>query len=308
MLGGGEFSVNCLHGEQMFNNRLLRWADYDIMHLRLNKSRLEIQHNLVVRVNDHWNNFTKACGMWVVTSTFSSPDNNFHPWKMLSFKQELIWKSPLSSAVHEVSHAKHPSQVWPVIQVMSKCLLHHGYPGRLAWFFAAEFSGSCDSSLACGCCGLSLLPSSPALLLPLLCQMLLPISCPPSPIPCSPAPWNAVSCMSRTPSCGESQATENWDLAGAGWKTKCCDLLHKIMSSVTKKKRIKIPGCWRKMSTLAAAAHRCMYGACPALENIPGSLQIKASGQNVVLFSLYVFRHFPPLLGIVIYVLTALNG
>lgn len=150
MLGGGEFSVNCLHGEQMFNNRLLRWADYDIMHLRLNKSRLEIQHNLVGRVNDHWNNFTKACGMWVVTSTFSSPDNNFHPWKMLSFKQELIWKSPLSSAVHEVSHAKHPSQVWPVIQVMSKCLLHHGYPSRLAWFFAAEFSGSCDSSLACG--------------------------------------------------------------------------------------------------------------------------------------------------------------
>lgn len=111
MLGGGEFSANCLHGEQMFNNRLLSWADYDIMHLRLNKSRLEIQHNLAVRVNDHWNSFTKACGMWAVTSTFRSPDNNFHCWKALSFKQELICKSPLSSAVHEVSQPTHPSLV-----------------------------------------------------------------------------------------------------------------------------------------------------------------------------------------------------
>lgn len=83
MLGGGEFSVNCLHGEQMFNNRVLSWTDYDIMHLRLNKSRLEIQHNSAVRVNGHWNSFTKACGMWTVTSTFRSPDNNFHPWKTL---------------------------------------------------------------------------------------------------------------------------------------------------------------------------------------------------------------------------------
>lgn len=111
MLGGGEFSVNCLHGEQMFNNRLLCWADYDIMHLRLNKSRLEIQHNIAVRVNDHWNNFTKACGMWAVTSTFRSPGNSFHPWKALSFKEELICKSPLSSAVHEVSQPTHPGQV-----------------------------------------------------------------------------------------------------------------------------------------------------------------------------------------------------
>lgn len=130
MLGGGEFSVNCLHGEQMFNNRVLSWADYDIMHLRLNKSRLEIQHNLAVRVNDHWNSFTKARGMWTVTSTFKSPDNNFHPWKTLSFKQELICKSPLSSAVHEVGQPTHPCQIWPVFQVMSKCLLHHGYTGR----------------------------------------------------------------------------------------------------------------------------------------------------------------------------------
>lgn len=81
MLGGGEFSVNCLHGEQMFNNRLLSWADYDTMHLRLNKSRLEIQHNLAVRVNDHWNSFTKACAIWAVTSTFRSPDNNSIPEK-----------------------------------------------------------------------------------------------------------------------------------------------------------------------------------------------------------------------------------
>lgn len=130
MLGGGEFSVNCLHGEQMFSNRLLSWADYDIMHLRLNKSRLEIQHNLAVRVNDHWNSFTKACGMWAVTSTFRSSDKNFHHWKALPFKQELICKSPLSSAGHEVSQPTHPSQVWPVTQVMSKCVLHHGYPGR----------------------------------------------------------------------------------------------------------------------------------------------------------------------------------
>lgn len=130
MLGGGEFSVNCLHGEQMFNNRLLSWADYDTMHLRLNKSRLEIQHNLAVRVNDHWNSFTKACVIWAVTSTFRSPDNNFHPWKMLSFKQEWICKSPLSSAVREVSHSPLPGQVWPIVQVMSKCLLHHGHPGR----------------------------------------------------------------------------------------------------------------------------------------------------------------------------------
>lgn len=130
MLGGGEFSVNCLHGEQMFSNRLLSWADYDIMHLRLNKSRLEIQHNLAVRVNDHWNSFTKACGMWAVTSTFRSSDKNFHHWKALPFKQELICKSPLSSAGHGVNQPTHPGQVWPVTQVMSKCLLHHGYPGR----------------------------------------------------------------------------------------------------------------------------------------------------------------------------------
>lgn len=78
MLGGGEFLVNCLHGEQMFNNRLLSVADYGIMHLRLNKSRLEIQHNLALRVNDHWKNFTKASCMWAVTSTFRSPDNNIH--------------------------------------------------------------------------------------------------------------------------------------------------------------------------------------------------------------------------------------
>lgn len=183
MLGGGEFSVNCLHGEQMFSNRLLSWADYDIMHLRLNKSRLEIQHNLAVRVNDHWNSFTKACGTWAVTSTFRSPGNSFQPWKALSFKQELISKSPLSSAGHGVSQPTHPGQLWPVTEVMSKCLLHHGYPGRWDRFFAAEFSGSCGSSLACGCCGFSLLPSSTTLLLPLLSEMLLPIFCPPTPIP-----------------------------------------------------------------------------------------------------------------------------
>lgn len=83
MLGGRELSVNCLHGEQMFNNRLLSWADYDITHLRLNKSRLEIQHNLAVRVNDHWSSFTKACGMWAVTGMFKSPDNKFYPQNML---------------------------------------------------------------------------------------------------------------------------------------------------------------------------------------------------------------------------------
>lgn len=40
------------------------------MHLRLNKSRLEIKRNLAVRVNDRWNSFTKACGMCAVTGSF----------------------------------------------------------------------------------------------------------------------------------------------------------------------------------------------------------------------------------------------
>lgn len=55
------------------------------MHLRLNKSRLEIQNNLVMRVNDHWNSFTKACGVWVVTDRFRGPYNKFYPWNMLYF-------------------------------------------------------------------------------------------------------------------------------------------------------------------------------------------------------------------------------
>lgn len=79
MLGRRELSVGCLHGEQMFNNRLLSWTDYGVTHLRLNKSRLEIQHNLAVRANDHWNSFTKAC-VWFVTGTFKSPGNKFYPW------------------------------------------------------------------------------------------------------------------------------------------------------------------------------------------------------------------------------------
>lgn len=120
--GGRELSVNCLHREQMFHNSLLSWADYDVTHLWLNKSRLGIQHNSAARLNDHWNSFTKACGMWAVTGTFKSPDDKFYPWNVLWLKQELVWKSSLSSADHEVSQPTYPSQVWPVGQMMSEVL------------------------------------------------------------------------------------------------------------------------------------------------------------------------------------------
>lgn len=94
--------------------------------------------------------------------------------------------------------------------------------------------------------------------------------------------------MSLTPSCGEIWAMESWNLAGAGWKTKCWDLLHKISFSVTK---IKIPRVLKENVNTSSCSPQ-MYGVGRALENISGALQIQACSNNGVLFNSYVFRHF----------------
>lgn len=94
-------------------------------------------------------------------------------------------------------------------------------------------------------------------------------------------------------------------MAGAGWKTKCWDLLHKIMSSVIK---IKISRVLKEDVNTSSCSPQ-MYGAGHALENISDSLQIQACSNNAFLFSSYVFRHFSPtVLRVVNCVPTTLNG
>lgn len=226
------------------------------MHLRLNKSRLEIKHNLAGRVNDHWNGFTKACAMWALAGTFKSLDKKCSPptpQSVLQFKHDLIAESPLSSAIHGVSQPH-----TPISSGLFRPSPNHLYLGSRGRTRALQQPSApdCDSSAGPACCRALTAAqlSDHCLWLPWPACWWPALALPPP----APAPRGAVvGCMSLTPSCGEIQAVESWNLAGAGWK-RCWDPPHKMMSSAT-----KIKTCRVLKEDVNAATRRCMGQLMP---------------------------------------------
>lgn len=91
------------------------------------------------------------------------------------------------------------------------------------------------------------------------------------------------------PLVGKSERQKSWNLAGAGWKTKCWDLLRKIMSSATKIKvsRVLKEKCQHQQLQPADAWGRSCLGEF-------FRLSADRSLAAIVRFcSLYAFRHFP---------------
>lgn len=78
------------------------------MHLRLNKSGLEIKCNLAVRVNDRWNSFTKACGMCAVTSISENLDNKFCTHKASCGSNRSEYQKALSALLSVRSSSPTP--------------------------------------------------------------------------------------------------------------------------------------------------------------------------------------------------------